>query len=288
MSVYFIRHENYIKIGKSIDPWKRLASLQTAHHDALEMLAIMPGNEELEYGLHRAFGQYMERGEWFQVNEQLLAFIEMVKVTFPDAQRNLYQEDFYAKKMSGQVSGGAVDVHDKETGRFIAPGSNRILELGESDTFRMTHKGHFRSPALTPYSFWQSQLFYYGGYWDGYESEDWYVLYAPGLRFDFVDMQHFTITRYGEIHTGKQPRYATVQHSLEGVVNYSLKEVVYNRKNSGRWLGIYNESENGIVMAVRREPQEHFVRADVPEEVIEYWRQYQYKSPLPDGVSIEA
>ena len=55
MSVYFIRHDGHIKIGKSVDPWKRLASLQTAHHDTLEMVAIMPGSEDLEAGLHPAF-----------------------------------------------------------------------------------------------------------------------------------------------------------------------------------------------------------------------------------------
>jgi hypothetical protein len=86
MSVYFIRHQGHIKIGKSVDPWKRLASLQTAHYEPLEMLAIMPGSEDLEHGLHRAFGKYMKRGEWFQENDELLAFIEMVRATFPDAQ----------------------------------------------------------------------------------------------------------------------------------------------------------------------------------------------------------
>lgn len=290
MSVYFIRHENYIKIGKSIDPWKRLASLQTAHHDTLEMLAIMPGNEELEYGLHRAFGQYMERGEWFQVNEQLLAFIEVVKATFPDAQRNLNREDLITAKIEIDTQRGEGDVsaYDPATGYFIGKDNSKILEIGESVTYRMTHKGHYRHPANGPFDFWDSQLFYLGGYWQGYKSEGWYVLHAPGLRFEFVDMQHFLITRYSDIHMAERPRYATVAHSLEGALNSALKEAVYNRKNSGRWLGIYNDDAGGIVIAVSHEPQDELVRLDVQQEIIDHWRQYQYKSPLPDGVSIEA
>jgi hypothetical protein len=67
--------------------------------------------------------------------------------------------------------------------------------------------------------------------------------------------------------------------SLEHCLNYALREAVYNRKNTGPWLGVYNDDHYGIVMAVRLAPQEPFVQLDVPEEVIAYWRQYQYKKP---------
>jgi len=284
MSVYFIRHNGYIKIGKSVDPWKRLASLQTAHHETLEMLAIMPGSEDLEHGLHRAFGQFMERGEWFQENAQLLAFIEIVKATFPDAQRNLAQEEKLAQVEAASESRQTY----LDDGDFVGNDDKRSLELGESITFRMTHKGHFRNPSRSPMSFWETQLFYSGGYWKGYKTEEWHTLYAPGLRFEFVDMQHFTVTRVGDVHEGRKPRYSSKMYSLEGCLNYALKECIYNRKNTAGWLGIYNDEEYGIVMALRPIPQDTPVHLDVPEEVIAYWRQYQYKSPLPPGVSIEA
>ena len=284
MSVYFIRHQGHIKIGKSVDPWKRLASLQTAHYEPLEMLAIMPGSEDLEHGLHRAFGKYMKRGEWFQENGELLAFIEIVKATFPDAQRNLEQE---ARQIQAPVSEGRGQSYFDESGYEIIT-DTRSLELGESTTFRMTHKGHYRNPARSPISFWETQLFYYGGYWIGNKSEDWYTLYDPGLRFEFVNMQHVTITRFGDVHTGKKPRYTSPMTSLEHCLSYALREAIYNRKNTGPWLGVYNDEHYGIVMAVRLVPQEPLVQLDVPEEVIAYWRQYQYKNPLPKGVSIEA
>lgn len=285
MAVYFIRHNGYIKIGKSVDPWKRLTSLQTAHHDTLEMMAIMPGSDDLEAGLHRAFGQYMKRGEWFIENDHLLAFIEMIKTTFPDAQRNLTQEDNLM-----QSPAAVKDEHDyfDENGYQIIKDDGRRLALGGSTTFRMTHKGHFRNPASSPLSFWECQLFYYGGYWRGHKSDDWYALYAPGLRFEFADMQHVIITRFGDVHTGEAPGHSSVMTSLEHCLNYALKEAIYNRQNTGPWLGVYNDDTSGIVIAVRPVPQETFVKLDVPDEVIDYWRRYQYKSPLPPGVSIEA
>ena len=284
MSVYFIRHQGHIKIGKSVDPWKRLSSLQTAHYEPLEMLAIMPGSDDLEAGLHRAFGKFMKRGEWFEENDQLLAFIEMIRATFPDAQRNLAQEErFVQAKASADIEHPYHDDND-----FAGNEDKRSLELGESITFRMTHKGHFRNPARSPLSFWESQLFYFGGYWNGHKTKEWHTLYAPGLRFEFVDMQHFAVMRVGDVHEGPKPRYSSKMYSLEGCLNYALKECIYNRKNTAAWLGVYNDDEYGIVIALRPVPQEPIVHLDVPEEVIAYWRQYQYKSPLPHGVSIEA
>ena len=247
MSVYFIRHQGHIKIGKSVDPWKRLSSLQTAHYEPLEMLAIMPGSDDLEAGLHRAFGKYMKRGEWFQENGELLAFIEVIKATFPDAQRNLAQEEKLAQVEAASESRQTY----LDDGDFVGNDDKRSLELGESITFRMTHKGHFRNPARSPMSFWETQLFYSGGYWKGYKTEEWHTLYAPGLRFEFVDMQHFTVTRVGDVHEGRKPRYSSKMYSLEGCLNYALKECIYNRKNTAGWLGVYNDEEYGIVMALR-------------------------------------
>lgn len=285
MSVYFIRNGNYIKIGVSVDPWKRLSSLQTGNPEPLEMLAIMPGSDDLESGLHRAFGQHMKRGEWFTENEQLLAFIEMIKTTFPDAQRNLVLEDILAQPQEPKEG---VRQSFTEDGYLIPKEDARTLLLGQSVTFRMTHKGHFRNPARSPQSFWECQLFYYGGYWCGHQSDEWQALYAPGLRFEFADMQHVIITRFGDVHVGENPRYSSPLTSLEHCLNYALKEAVYNRANTAPWLGVYNDERYGIMMAVSRVPREETVQLDVPQEVIDYWRQYQYKSPLPNGVSIEA
>ncbi len=86
MSVYFIYHNGCIKIGASVNPWARLSSLQTAHHERLEMLAIMPGDQAEERALHRRFSQYHKAGEWFNDNDDLRRFIQEVRQRYPDLQ----------------------------------------------------------------------------------------------------------------------------------------------------------------------------------------------------------
>jgi hypothetical protein len=86
MSVYFIRCGDHIKIGRSVDPWGRLASLQTANPFPLEMLALSPGGGEFETGLHEAFSDDNTNGEWFRVTDRLLAFIDGIRETFPKLQ----------------------------------------------------------------------------------------------------------------------------------------------------------------------------------------------------------
>lgn len=100
MSVYFIRCNNYIKIGKSTDPWKRLAALQTGNPEQLEMLAIAPGGGEFESGLHSAFEGARQRGEWFEETDKLRSFIQSIRDVFPGLQEppQIYLDKSQAKK----------------------------------------------------------------------------------------------------------------------------------------------------------------------------------------------
>ena len=288
MSVYFIRHQGHIKIGKSVDPWKRLASLQTAHYEPLEMLAIMPGSEDLEQGLHRAFGKYMKRGEWFQENDQLLAFIEMVKVTFSDIQRQ-FEADPVDLPIEMTDDCPVAQVITNQNGVYKSHFDKSPLEIGQSFTFRMTHKGHFRNPATNPNRMWSSVNPWAYGYWEEWQLEGWKMLCAAGIRFDFVDAQHISIMRYADGSApGKLAWGGTLRYCLRGVLNDALKEAVYNRKNNETFLAVYNDEEYGATVAVNFSPGTSPAPLHVPEEVIDYWRQYQYKSPLPKGVSIEA
>lgn len=76
--VYFIlnRISGRIKIGKSFDVDKRLASLQTASPDPLELLGSVPSWLHTEAELHARFAALREHGEWFRDDPELLAFIE--------------------------------------------------------------------------------------------------------------------------------------------------------------------------------------------------------------------
>lgn len=284
MSVYFIRDDRWIKIGVSVDPWNRLATFQTSHHNELELLAIMPGGADLESGLHRSFAQYAKRGEWFEENQQLLDFIEVIKATFPDAQRRLPQQVIATSQTEERA-----EIEDQSVHTTIDRGVQIPMEQGESYTFRMTPKGLFRYPCKDPHELWSRVIFGFGGYWSGNESATWRVLYAPGLRFEFVDMQNVIVTRVGEISDkAKNWQGMGMNYLIEIALKDALKNAVYNRKNTASWLGVYNDERYGIIIAVKRQPDEEHVRLDVPEEVIDYWRQYKHPSPLPDGVSIEA
>ena len=292
MSVYFIRHQGHIKIGKSVDPWKRLSSLQTAHYEPLEMLAIMPGSDDLEAGLHRAFGKYMKRGEWFQENDELLAFIEMVRVTFPDIQRRFEPDPVdlsFSLPIETPEGTTAIENPLPTNGVYKSHRDKSPLEIGQSFTFRLTHKGHFRNPSATPDAMWSRITAWAYGDWGRWEAGDWRLLCAAGIRFDFVDAQQVSIMRYADGPApGKLDWGGTLRYCLEGVLNDSLKEAVYNRKNNGPFLAVYNDEEYGATVGVNFAPNADYAPLHVPEEVIAYWRQYQYKSPLPPGVSIAA
>jgi len=53
------------KIGRAQDVSKRLASLQTSHHERLSVLWRTRGGRELEKKLHEFFGAIRLTGEWF-------------------------------------------------------------------------------------------------------------------------------------------------------------------------------------------------------------------------------
>ena len=75
--VYFIGAETGpIKIGIATNPIARLSTLQTGHHEKLELLAVTDGGEELEKAYHKLFGSQRRVGEWFDRCPELLAEID--------------------------------------------------------------------------------------------------------------------------------------------------------------------------------------------------------------------
>jgi hypothetical protein len=72
---YFIRRgsDGAIKIGRSIDPKKRLKQLQTANDETLELIGVL--TTDIESRLHSEFAHLSIAGEWFQASDVLLDFI---------------------------------------------------------------------------------------------------------------------------------------------------------------------------------------------------------------------
>lgn len=70
--VYAIRSgSGEIKIGISVDPQRRLSSLQTASPTELELLATANPDsaKAVETAIHNQFDQYQTTGEWFELPE---------------------------------------------------------------------------------------------------------------------------------------------------------------------------------------------------------------------------
>lgn len=79
--VYFIaNHEDgTVKIGYSDDPQRRLSDLQMGNHSRLEILATVPGGQDVEQMLHERFADSRIDGEWFDLSGNLREFIQRVR-----------------------------------------------------------------------------------------------------------------------------------------------------------------------------------------------------------------
>lgn len=70
---------NYIKIGISSQPYKRLAQLQTGSGDKLKLLKVynLDNDRVMEKRLHKMLWQSKKSGEWFNFSSpDYLQFID--------------------------------------------------------------------------------------------------------------------------------------------------------------------------------------------------------------------
>ena len=79
--IYAIRAGSFgsIKIGRATNPIARLAELQTAHHEVLNLLAAVKWPDDTETRLHRHLAEYKLIGEWFKPSELVLWVVEMMR-----------------------------------------------------------------------------------------------------------------------------------------------------------------------------------------------------------------
>lgn len=70
------RDTNEVKIGRSFDVGRRMADLQHAHGEPLELLLSIRGNRVSEGHLHRRFAALRKRGEWFHYGDAIRAWVE--------------------------------------------------------------------------------------------------------------------------------------------------------------------------------------------------------------------
>lgn len=64
-----------IKIGYAIDPKRRIRQLQTASSEALSLIKVFPGDKIVENRIHTDLRQFRKRGEWFDVSDDVFAYL---------------------------------------------------------------------------------------------------------------------------------------------------------------------------------------------------------------------
>jgi len=74
-NIYFIRCNEFVKIGFTYDIDARLETLQRSSPYKLELLLAVPGSAYDEQILHTRFREFRERGEWFRLTESIQTFI---------------------------------------------------------------------------------------------------------------------------------------------------------------------------------------------------------------------
>jgi len=73
-----------IKIGTTKNsPESRMAALQTGHHEKLQLLGAVEGDQAIERGAHEALRAYRLHGEWFGPSDAVLAYV--AALTRPNA-----------------------------------------------------------------------------------------------------------------------------------------------------------------------------------------------------------
>lgn len=104
--IYFIRSQEFVKIGYTDDLNVRLPQLQVGNPHNLELLLIYPGDIKVERELHSAFSKFHHSNEWFVLSEEIEQFIENSKKVFCSKwQENLvdFSPNAQVKRLNDQI-----------------------------------------------------------------------------------------------------------------------------------------------------------------------------------------
>lgn len=74
--IYFIRSGDAVKIGYSANVANRRRTLRTGNPNMLVVLGVMDGDRANEDTIQRRFWAHHIHGDWFRINDAILAYIE--------------------------------------------------------------------------------------------------------------------------------------------------------------------------------------------------------------------
>ncbi len=77
--VYFVRAGEHVKIGRAVDVAQRVRELQVGHPHPLALVVSVPAHAALELAIHRRFQHLRTQGEWFRIDDDLVAFIQALQ-----------------------------------------------------------------------------------------------------------------------------------------------------------------------------------------------------------------
>jgi hypothetical protein len=77
--VYFVRRDDFIKIGTSIQPTKRIRDLEHAAGRKFDSTLVVRGGQAKEKRYHATFRHLRTMGEWFRADPELLDFMATLK-----------------------------------------------------------------------------------------------------------------------------------------------------------------------------------------------------------------
>lgn len=103
--IYYVlcRTTNVVKIGSSVDVWRRFTAYETHSPTKLEIVAIEPGDRHREKELHILYSEYRTRGEWFSYTGRLYEYIASLDV--PETPEALYSQLSAASDKKRRESG---------------------------------------------------------------------------------------------------------------------------------------------------------------------------------------
>lgn len=73
---YFVRADEFVKIGFAKEVRSRLPRLQTSSPVKLQLLMAIEGKASLERDFHRKFAALRAHGEWFKLDGALSAYLD--------------------------------------------------------------------------------------------------------------------------------------------------------------------------------------------------------------------
>jgi len=107
--VYFLKLNEFVKIGFSDDVLKRISQIQTSSPYKIEVMSVIHGDYDKEKELHKLFKQYRASGEWFYLSEEILDYIKSHPVNLKwnfgfESQENTYLNPLMSLRLSMNMS----------------------------------------------------------------------------------------------------------------------------------------------------------------------------------------